>query len=451
MVFDNNNETDTYNVISKIAYQIGLSYSFTFASAIPKLTEKFLKSNNCLLILEKLSEALAGYWRIWNGTLLFVPFEETFMTSVTASEHDKIETGIRKEINRVIMTGGGETFDNGTGDFSETFCIDTEFATAELANSVFGRLAGYGYDTLLKTMCKGLVFPAATAEVTFENSPYVNGKVFKVNSVRAYPRRSGLYLELSNNEVREDEWDYSGKTEREIKRLNQLFFELEEGGEEPEPIVDNEPWKRDPDWALFEAMPHQRGENNSNYKQMNVMVKVISESRTVGVWGAYAGGDLTGTFFVDWGDGTPEEDLTATQLTSTSLGSLIPSYKRKVFATHTYTENGIYYVRITTKGNQGSAILLPPYSLGENPPLTIGWKLNWGAFNLLFNSSLKNEDFELRFGDVEFFFKSKFIEVFGSSYDMDSSKFYTMLYNPFWFDFIKKNYIGINSESDLEI
>jgi hypothetical protein len=465
LLFDDNSETSTNDVITRIASQIGLSASFPFLSVLPKLSEKFLRSNNCLLILEKLSEAFAGYWRIHNGLLVFIPFEQVFTSSVSVSEHDPIETGLIKQISRVVMTGGGETFDYGAGDFTQTVCIDTELASAEIAANVYSRLLGYSYVTLMKTMCKAFVFPGVTCEVTFENSQNVFGHTFRINSLKAYPRRSGFYLELSNNAVREDEWDYSGKTEREIKRLNQLFSELEEGGDEPEPepqpITDTEPWKRDSDWALFEAMPHENGETYlGNSRQMNIMVKVISETRTVKVYGAYAGAELTGSFSVDWGDGTPIESPDGTLLTNTSSGSLIPDYTKKILTTHTYAANGVYYVRITTIGNHGSAIILPRDRFSKNPPLIIGYKLNWGSMNLLIQARVSGNDYgspyaddvTMSCGDLGVFFRSKFFQINGASTSHTGSfKAYTMLYNPYWFDFIQHNYTGITTAEDLEI
>jgi hypothetical protein len=460
MIFDENNEVGTNYVISKIASQIGLNSSFSLLSDIPKLTEKFLKSNNCLLILEKLSEALAGYWRIRGGLLLFVPFEEVLTTSVSVSEHDRIDTGLRKQIRRLVMTGGGETFERGVGEFSQTVCIDTEFASDKLANSVYNRLQGYFYVTLMKTMCKATVFPGVTCEVTFENSRNVFGSTFKINSIKAYPRRSGFYLELTNNAVREDEWDYSGKTEREIKRLNQLFSELEEGGDEPkpEPLPDNEPWKHDSDWALFEAMPHEQGDNGSTARQMNVMVKVISDTRTVNFCCAYAGGGTGEAVFIDWGDGSPIEALTGTYMPNSVANSIVPYYHRKGNTSHTYAENGVYYVRITSSGNHTSALVLPREAFYKNPPLIIGYKLNWGSINLFINGAVygaglnKNDNDNLEYGDPSIFFKSKFFQINGYN---SSTNFtfntYTMLYNTYWFDFIQKNYTGITTEEDLEI
>jgi hypothetical protein len=457
MFFDENSETGTNYVISKIAAQIGLEPSFSFISDIPKLTEKFLKSNNCLLILEKLSEALAGYWRIHNGYLLFVPFEEPLTTGVSVSEHDRVDTGLRKQIRRLVMTGGGETFERGAGEFSETVCIDTEFASTELANSVYNRLKDCTYTSLMKTMCKAVVFPGVTSEVTFENSQNPFGDTFRINSIKAYPRRSGFYLELSNNTVREDEWDYSGKTEREIKRLNQLFSELEEGGDEPQPEPDKEPWKRDSDWALFEAMPHEKGEGGSSAAQMNVMVKVISDMRTVNFYCAYAGGGTGEGIFIDWGDGSPTEALTPTYLRLSTTYSIVPYYDKKSNTSHTYAENGVYYVRIRSYGNHTSALILPREGFIKNPPLIIGYKLNWGSINLFINGAVygagfnNNDNANLEYGDQFAFFRSKFFQIYGVNSSANSLyNTYTMLYNPYWFNFIQKNYTGITTEADLD-
>jgi hypothetical protein len=443
VIFDANGETDTYSAVQCIAQQIDCLTSFPLSQEIPKLTESFLKNNNCLLILEKLSEALAGFWRIWNGSLIFVPFEETFMDLVNISEHGKINTGAVKFISRVVMSGGGETFDYGAGSFSQTVCIETEFASAELAASVYSRLSGFTYYPVMKTMCRAFSFPAATSRVTFQNSDNGSGKSFRINSIKAYPRRSGLYLETANNAVREDEWDYSGKVGREIKRLNQLFSALEEGGDNSGP-----PWEADPDWEKFKNMPRQA----NNYRNVDIMVKVVSSSRDV-VLTVHSSVPLA-KITVEWGDGSSESGYTVynESLSSNEYYNFLGRFT----LTHTYSQKKVYYVRVNS-ASPCNIMLAPKDGSLNNPPLVVGWKLNYGYMNLLLNGYVKHmqahmSDYAMNYGDMEFFFRTKFLQLDGQN-DMESvyMKKYAMLYNPFVIEWVKANYTGIESEEDLKV
>ncbi|MDR0992695.1 MAG: hypothetical protein LBL87_07365 [Ruminococcus sp.] len=445
LIFDSAGEISTVYAVQRIAEQIECSTSFPLSTVIPKLSQSFLKNNNCLLILEKLSEALAGFWRIWNGTLTFVPFENAFMSLVTVAEHGKINTGMPKIISRVVMSGGGETFEYGAGSFSQTICLETEFATAALAASVYSRLSGYTYYPVMKTMCRSYTFPGATADVTFAGSDNIYGKNFRINSIKAYPRRSGLYLEMSNNGVREDEWDYSGKVGREIKRLNQLFSALEEGGDTPSGPA----WESDPDWEDFNNMPRESGRPLN----VDVMVKVISASRTVVLtvqtWSYAIRVD------VDWGDNTENSDYTLLNEKIDSHNTYY-NYKGTLRLTHTFPRTGTFYVRIKSQSS-GAVMLAPRDGMKNNPPLVIGWKLNYGMMMLLLNGNVKQmwshmSDYELPYGDTEFFYRTKFIDVLGQS-DMESSfqGKRAMLYNPLMIEWVKKNYVGIDSEDDLAV
>jgi hypothetical protein len=446
LVFDENGEMDTVFAIQRISEQIECGAAFPLAQDIPKLSESFLKNNNCLLILEKLSEALAGFWRIWRGTLTFVPFEEVFMDLVYVTDHGKINTGVQKSISRVVMSGGGETFDMGGGSFSQTVCIETEFASLELAASVYNRLSGFTYYPVMKTMCRAESYPPATSQVTFRNSGNINGDSFRINSIKAYPRRSGLYLEMANNTVREDEWDYSGKVGREIKRLNQLFSALEEGGDSG---GSSTPWESDPDWEDFKNMP-RLANNNRN---IDIMVKVISSSRDV-VLTIHSMYPRT-VFSVDWGDGSDDTDITIDN-TPLSGSNEFYNYLGRLILTHTYPRNGVYYVRIYG-GCACNAMLAPKAGALNNPPLVIGWKFNYGYMNLLLNGYVKHmrytaSDYPMPQGDQEFFFRTKFLQLDGQT-DMDKAlnKKFAILYNPFMIEWVKANYTGIESEDDLKV
>jgi hypothetical protein len=448
--FDENREVYTYSVVNTIAAKLGLGVAFSLNSVIPKLSEKFLKSNNCLLILEKLSEALAGYWRIWNNSLTFVPFEEPFMQAITAENHGKVRTGVRKSITRVVMTGGGETFDKGYGEFSQTVCIDTELACEELASNVYTRLCGLKYYPVTAVKCQANVFPAATSEVTFPQSDNIYGQVFRINSIKAYPRRSGFYLELSNNAVREDEWDYSGKLGREVKRLNQLFSELEEGGdgeEEPQPVnpVIKEIWKSDRDWAAFDAMPAPK-----DVYYASVMVKVISDSTDVNL---YVQSPNSATYYINWGDGSPEDVITVKHAQYVDENQYAFNYRTDI--THKYPKTGIYYFSIRSRGGNTSAlILIPKDRYTNNPPLIIGYKIFQGAWYILFNGPvwgghLTQANYPYSRGYNNFFFATKFLDLTG--YYSEYCDGHTMLYNSTFIDWIKNNYTGINGEEDLVV
>jgi hypothetical protein len=265
-----------------------------------------------------------------------------------------------------------------------------------------------------------------------------------------------------NNSVREDEWDYSGKTEREIKRLNQLFSELEKGGDKPQPEPDNEPWKRDPDWAAFDAMPHpiyyDNGADNEllYMRTVDVMIKVIDESKTVALtYNTLYPYEANGRQpIVDWGDGTPAETLTSTYYSYNAV------YRNcyQGSATHTYSEKGIYYIRFTK--NKSAAVdrysiaVCPAYGEGwyaQNPPLIIGYKYSSPFTELMIEGNCNNLMSPTAFPAL--IATTKFIQ-FSSDYlrlpepDTGNSKIINF-YNSAWIDCIKRNYTGINSEEDI--
>jgi hypothetical protein len=107
------------------------------------------------------------------------------------------------------MTGGGENFVLGNGDYSDTIKLDTPLASEITSGAVFSRFHGKTY-TPYSCDVKLPFIPCATSIIT------IDGEELFTNRVVCYPRGSGIYAKVSCNADTSDEWDYSGEIERAI-------------------------------------------------------------------------------------------------------------------------------------------------------------------------------------------------------------------------------------------
>jgi hypothetical protein len=221
--FDENGEIHIDTVLARIGSEIdvggGVWYdeSDVIAQRFPKLHKDFVFGCNCLTLLEKISAAFVGYFRIWQNTLLFVPWGVPFMSRVFINQNTPISVGLKKTIRKIIVKGGGETFERGDGSFRETLVINTPLSSDNLVSYLYNRLYGKEY---FPVNAAGFSdhFPKTVSEVTFENGSDIYGDVFLCNNIKVYPSRSGLFIKASNNDINESEWDYSSISEREADK-----------------------------------------------------------------------------------------------------------------------------------------------------------------------------------------------------------------------------------------
>jgi hypothetical protein len=212
--FDDNGEIDTYTAISRIAAQCELT-SFSYQGgnifdALPKLQKDFIFGKNSLTILEKISAALCGTFREYNGGLIFIPWGVPFMQGIPAEPLSEIKRGFVKTVGKLVMTGGGKSYVYGNGGYTATVKLDTPLASTDAASAVLSRIAGKTYEPYSADV-KLTYIPCATGIVTIADEELFT------NNIVCYPRRSGIYAKVSCNAVNEDEWDYSGEIERAVR------------------------------------------------------------------------------------------------------------------------------------------------------------------------------------------------------------------------------------------
>jgi hypothetical protein len=213
--FDAAGEIDTFTAISRIAAQADLApFSYMgqtdVLAALPRLKKDFLFGKNALSVLEKISAALCGTFREYQGGLIFIPWEQPFMQAVPAEALSEIKRGFSKTARKLVMTGAGENFVLGSGDYSGTVKLDTPLASESTSGAVSARIFGRVY-TPYSCNVKFTSVPCATAVVT------IGDEELFTNNIVCYPRAGGIYAKVSCNADTADEWDYSGEVERKIR------------------------------------------------------------------------------------------------------------------------------------------------------------------------------------------------------------------------------------------
>jgi hypothetical protein len=212
--FNDDGEIGTIDALGKIASQAEF-LQFSYAgdnvfTALPTLKKDFLFGKNCLSVLEKISSALCGTFREYQGGLVFIPFETTFVQTVPASKLSPLKRGFTKKITKISVTNGTETFVAGSGYYPATVKINSPLASEEIASAILGRLNMREYSPFTGTVKLNSI-PCATCTLVIDDE-----EIF-ANNLKIYPRKSGIYAKVSCNAVDEDEWDYSGELERAVR------------------------------------------------------------------------------------------------------------------------------------------------------------------------------------------------------------------------------------------
>jgi hypothetical protein len=221
--FDNNGEIVFNTALARIAACAGLSgFSFrdgSVLSVIPKLHKNFLYKANCMSVIEKLSAALCGTFREYQNTLTFCPWEEVFMENVPVTPLAPIKKGLEKNVSRLVMNGGGQSFNFGSGGYTRTVRINTPFTSQNLANYVYARINNHKYQPYECKAARLTSFPLVGCTFNFDGLTDIeeSTQLFYTNRIKMYPRRGGLFCECACNAVNEDEWDYDGEIERRVQ------------------------------------------------------------------------------------------------------------------------------------------------------------------------------------------------------------------------------------------
>jgi hypothetical protein len=218
--FDENGMMDFDDALAKIANSAGF-ISTALPCPVPEtlrnLPKSFLKSANCMSILEKLSAALIGTFREYGGVIVFTPWAEPFMEIVPAEPLEPVNYGYEKQITHLVMSDNRNTntFEQGSGGYAHTLRIETPFASAGLASAVYGRVCEHVYKPF---ECKAMrinSIPAIGCTLSLHRNTEDETELF-CNNIRIYVKKSGLYAKAACNDVYEDEWDYTGELERAV-------------------------------------------------------------------------------------------------------------------------------------------------------------------------------------------------------------------------------------------
>lgn len=213
-------------VISTIAEQCGFE-GWHFAGTTDIITPpvsftlslEYLRGKSCRAILEAISTVLCGFFKTGNeNDLLFVTFGNPYSLGNVSTSHTSISVGGQKgPIAQVIVINGENTYyaGNKVADVFETIKITTEFGTQLLADNIYQRLNGYVYEAWDCQKCVlekewGAIENAA--EIIFSD-----GSVRTANNITKIPTVAGIFISCGNNDVVENEFDYTGALSRRIE------------------------------------------------------------------------------------------------------------------------------------------------------------------------------------------------------------------------------------------
>ncbi len=219
--------TDSYSdstVIYTIAQQCGFSgYSIAGDSSSDlisfQVTKDYLNGKSCRAILEDISKVLCGFFKTGNdNNLLFVPFGTNYYLGCKSEVHTAITTGgVKGPIEQVIVINNNDIYyaGNQSADVFRTIKITTEFASQEIATKIYERLQGYVYEAW---NCEKCVITGDWGEI--ENTAeifFADGSVRTASNITKIPTSQGIYVSCGNNDVVENEFDYTGALSRKIE------------------------------------------------------------------------------------------------------------------------------------------------------------------------------------------------------------------------------------------
>lgn len=222
MSYDDNNEILISLVLSQIADQCGFaSWSATNTdafTAINKLTKDQTYQKSCDDILSMIATACGGFFFTDSSTgadvLIFKAFGTSAYMGVAAEKHTKVVTGNTKgPLTQLIMTNNDTTYVGGSNTTSmyKTIKISTSLASGALATAVENVFHNYEYTSW---NCEKALISSVP---TFDTSIVFGDGVTRIaNYGTLCPRKTGLYFSGGRNTVTEDEFDYTGKLERDI-------------------------------------------------------------------------------------------------------------------------------------------------------------------------------------------------------------------------------------------
>lgn len=185
-------------------------------SLTPYLDRNKIQGCSCREILEGLSEAWCGYWRVDTDNSLVFRRPEA---ACDFAYVDKYAAPLRcgsVEYNSVIMSDGDEVYSRGD-KADRCISIDTSYASQDAADAAYTRFKGYKY---IMWRCQGCILPKyvpAGTEIGFIGEDRPSG-YYLCNSVTIMPCASGIFGVLARNTISDDEWAYKSNMERKLSK-----------------------------------------------------------------------------------------------------------------------------------------------------------------------------------------------------------------------------------------
>ncbi len=219
--YSNNENYSKSAVISAIVKQCGFNewrYAGETSLFEFNISIDYLKGKSCRTLLEEISKVLCGFFKIGNdNSLLFVLFGSAYYLGSKVPVHTEISTGGQKgPVKQIIVINGDDVYYAGdkSSDVLETIKITTTFASQSLADNIYERLNGYVYEAW---NCERCILDNIWGEI--ENAAeitFADGSTRVANNIIKIPTSSGIYLSCGNNDVVENEFDYTGALSRKI-------------------------------------------------------------------------------------------------------------------------------------------------------------------------------------------------------------------------------------------
>ena len=222
---DSNDTIEISRLMSMIMAMCGyLGYSDTMGiigSVITKAKKSDVKGKTCRNILDDLSRACCCVWILQNdtgtgdvrGTLALIPVNSSLGAVFTAEKYADVYVGGAKRFGKIVLTNGSESYSAGASSSAfGTLEIETPYASAALAGTLYSRLKDYTYKAW---ECSKLLMtsflPSPSSLITFgtKTDMYVNSCTVSLTS-------TGIYAAVGRNAVSEDETEYRNRTEREL-------------------------------------------------------------------------------------------------------------------------------------------------------------------------------------------------------------------------------------------
>ncbi|MGN0598645.1 MAG: hypothetical protein ACI4JK_02020 [Oscillospiraceae bacterium] len=235
---ENSGDITLFSIASYIAGYVGLGLDESIASNVGyfgglKLKKTEILGKTARALFDTISAAWCGFFTMKaNNIVDFVFFGQSANNSFTVKNHAAITMqSERSAISKVIAYSGSEYFyatddeNDDKTDVLSTLKIQTDFASEQYAEQLLYRVKGFTY---ISWRCsKAIVdvskltdsqLPIITANIAGLNYPddvdpfaefIVNSMILKFTS-------TGIYAEMSSNEVTEDEQSYIGFFSRKL-------------------------------------------------------------------------------------------------------------------------------------------------------------------------------------------------------------------------------------------